>query len=211
MKLSLIFIFSLIASVAPGQTDTLKSSSTSLEFAVDYGKILTIPSKFETKFEGSIGLKFQRKYELLGEIGYADLQPQDAILNGTYQSKGVYYRIGLAFGGEILPKNFLSFGVLYGTSSFEDNGTVVIRSTIWEDFNEYFERTGLSANWIEFVMITEQHVNNSLSLGAKFRLRKLTYFINDYNPEVISIPGYGKAFNNSIPVINLYAKLRLDF
>ena len=210
MKPSLIFIFSFISSVVLGQTDTLKTSSTTIEFAIDYGKILTIPSKFETKFEGGIGIKFQRKYELITEIGYSDLQPQDAIKNGTYQSKGIYYRIGLAYGGEILPKNFLSFGVLYGSSSFEDNGTIVIRSTIWDDFDESFERTELSANWIEIVMITEKHVTNSLSLGAKFRLRKLTNFNNDYNPEVISIPGYGKAFNNSIPAINLYVKFRMD-
>lgn len=212
MMRSLIFIFSFLVtiSIAKGQEDLI-SKNLALEFALDYGKILTLPSNFETKFEGAIGLKFQGRYEVLVEIGYSNLTPQDEIKNGSYQSKGLYYRAGLSYGGEILPNNFLSLGVLYGSSTFEDNGIVVIQSTIWDDFNEPFERTNLVASWFEIVMITEQHISDNLSLGAKFRLRNLSNFINESNPEVISIPGYGKAYNNSIPVVNLFVKYRLVF
>ncbi len=213
MKQSSIFIFSLLSLGinAFGQVDSLASKNFALEFAVDYGKILTIPLNFETKIEGAVGIKFQTKYEVLTEIGYSELTPQDAIKNGSYQSKGVYYRLGLTYGGEILPRNLLSIGVMYGASNFEDSGTVIIQSTIWDDFDGSFERLNLTATWFEIIMITEKHMSNNLALGAKFRFRHLTNFINEYNPEVIAIPGYGKAFNSNVPAVNLYVKYRLEF
>ncbi len=212
MKRLLIFTFSFLTLVisASGQADSLARKNLTLELALDYGKILTIPSKFETKVEGAFGVKFQSKLEVLTEFGYSSLTPQEAIKNGSYESTGIYYRVGLTYGGQILPKNFLSFGALYATSNFEDNASIIIRSTIWDDFNESFERTNLTANWIEIMMVTEQHISDHLALGAKFRLRRLTNFINEYNPEVIAIPGYGKAYNNTIPAVNLYVKYRFE-
>ena len=87
----------------------------------------------------------------------------------------------------------------------------IIQSTIWDDFDESFKRTNLTATWFEIVMITEKHMSNNLALGAKIRFRHLTNFINEYNPEVIAIPGYGKAFNSNVPAVNLYIKYRLEF
>ena len=209
---SLALILSSLSLLAQ-DTDTVevRKVSISLGFAIDYGKILTIPSKFETKAEVAFNISIMNKFQILGEIGYASLTPQDAIKNGTYNSKGLYYRAGLAYGGEILPNSFLSFGVLYGLSNFEDSGVVLIKSTLWEDFNSSFERKNITASWIEFLIITEQKIRNNLALGAKIRLRYLNNFTNNYEPEVLAIPGYGRTFNNTVPAFNLYVKFILPF
>ncbi len=210
------YIFSLVLIVSSlslhaqdADTVEVKKVRISLGFALDYGKILTLPSKFETKAEVAFDITIMSKFQILVEIGYASLTPQDAINNGTYNSAGLYYRAGLTYGGEILPKNFLSFGVLYGLSNFEDSGTVLIKSTIWEDFNSTFERNDLTASWYEILIISEQRIRNNLALGVKFRWRNLTNFTNNYEPEVLAIPGYGRTFNNSIPAVNLYVKFLL--
>ncbi len=219
MKQLFTYFFSLTLSISPilsfAQDEHVEEqdknkTSIRLGISVDYGKLFTIPSKFETKAEGGFDLIIKGKFQFLGEIGYADLNPQDAIKNGSYNSKGIYYRGGLAFGGEILPKNFLSLGVLYGFSNFEDSGTIVIRSTLWEDFDSTFDRKNISATWYEIVLITEQHIKNNIALGAKFRLRIFNNLDKDYIPEVLAVPGYGRTFNNSIPAFNLYVKFLIS-
>ncbi len=217
MKQLLTYFFSLSLAISPiaslaqdGEVQNEKKPGIRIGISIDYGKLFTIPSEFETKAEAGFDLIVKGRVQLIGEIGYADLNPQDAIKNGSYNSKGIYYRGGLAYGGEILPKNFLSMGVLYGISNFEDSGTIVIRSTLWEDFDSSFERKNISATWFEFVLITEQHIKKNIALGAKFRLRGFNNLDQDYDPEVLAVPGYGRTFNNTIPAFNLYVKFMLS-
>lgn len=215
MKRPLKYIFSIFLTVLPlivsGQS--LDSASVTSKFnfdiALDYGKILTIPSGFEKKMEIALGVTIKGKLQLIGELGYGNLTPKEAIKNGSYESDGIYYRAGLAYGGEFISKNYLSLGIMYGMSDFEDRGTVIIQSEVWGDNQEHFQRSGLTATWFEIILISEQKINNRILLGSKFRFRKLRSFENDYEPEVYSIPGYGQTFIKSIPAFNLFIKYRL--
>jgi hypothetical protein len=190
--------------------DTIVKPS-GFEIAIDYGKLFTLPSDFEIKAEGAIGFSFKEKLQILVEVGYGKLTPQEAIKNGDYTSEGVYARGGIAYGGEIIPKSYVYLGVMYGLSEFEDGGTVLIESEPWEDFDGTFNRTDLSAEWIEFILITETEFRDNLFLGSKWRIRSLRVFEHEYDPIVYSIPGYGRSFDNSIPAINLYVKYRFKF
>jgi len=192
-----------------GSSFEIAKVKSGLELSLDYGKILTLPSDFEKKVEGTIGYTLKEKVQILLEIGYAKLTPDDAIVNGEYTSTGIYERVGIAYGGEILPKSYLYIGVMYASSQFEDDWVVLIESQAWENIDENFSRTELKANWFEIILITEQKLNEHLFLGSKIRYRNLINFTNEYNPEVYSIPGYGRAYNNSIPAFNLFIKYRI--
>ena len=215
MKQPLKYIFSILLTVSPllvsGQAlDSARAKSKfSFDIALDYGKILTLPSGFEKKMELAAGVTIKGKLQLIGELGYGKLTPEEAIKNGSYESAGIYYRAGLAYGGEIIPKNYLLLGLMYGMSDFEDRGTVIIQSEVCGDNQEHFHHPGLTATWYEIILISEQEINDRIFLGSKFRLRNLRSFENDYEPEVYSIPGYGRTFDKSIPAFNLFVKYRL--
>jgi hypothetical protein len=178
------------------------------ELFIDYGKLLTIPSDFETKAEAGVSYTYREKLMVLIEVGYGKISPQEAIKNGSYTSEGIYARGGLAYGGEILPKSYLYIGMMYGTSRFDDSGTIQIESQVSVDLNEPFSRTDLEASWIEFIIITETELRNNIFLGSKWRLRNLRNFDYDFDPIVYAIPGYGRSFDNSIPAVNLFLKYR---
>ncbi len=215
MKRPLKYIFSTYLALLPllvsGQeTDSVSAKpKISFDIALDYGKIFTLPSGFEKKMEIAAGITIKDKLQVIGELGYGQLTPDDAIKNGSYESSGIYYRAGLAYGGEIVPKNYLALGFMYGTSNFEDQGTIIIESEVWADNLIDFHHPGLTATWYEIILISERQMNDRIFLGSKFRLRKLLNFNNDYEPEVYSIPGYGRTFDNSIPAFNLFVKYRL--
>lgn len=192
------------------ETDTTQVRF-SIDFVLDYGKVLTLPSSFETKIEVATGFTLSEKLEFIVELGYGNLTPQDVIKNGSYDSEGIYYRAGLAYGGEVVPKNYIRLGVMYGISNFDDGGIVIIRSEVWDDLAEEFHRTNLSAHWFEILIVTEQKITKHIFLGSKFRLRKLINFENDYIPEVYTIPGYGRTFDNTLPAFNLFVKYKFIF
>ena len=204
---SIILIAAAVAQgICQSPEDSVDISSSSFSIALDYGKLLTLPSSFEKKAEVGFSWTSRAKWTLIGEVGYGILTPQDAIKNGSYESSGIYYRGGIGYELTVVPGSFLTPGVLFGQSNFEDKGNVVIRSAVWSDFEESFERTGLTANWIEFLLVTEQRLSGNWSLGTKLRIRWLLPFDNSFEPEVYSIPGYGRAFDASVPAANLFLK-----
>lgn len=179
--------------------------------SIDYGKLLLIPSKAETKVEGGIDFTFKDKFKILGELGWGKLTPEAAIENGEYESNGIYYRAGLAYGGEILPKSFLYVGALYALSQFDEKGRVVIESEVYEGYDQSFERTGLTASWFEVLLVTEQEFRKNMFLGAKIRLRIQYNFPDETDPPVYAVPGYGRSYDQTIPAFNLFYKYILPF
>jgi len=191
-----------------GDTLTTAKGSEKVGFGiyVDYGKILTLPSDFEKKAEVGIGVTIGNRWTLLADLGYALLSPQNAIKNGSYESSGYYLRGGLGYQMEIVPNSFLVLGGMIGQSHFDDMGTVIVRSSAWPDFEQTFERSRIVASWLELLLITEQRLKSNLALGSRFRLRRLLNFDNNYEPEVYSIPGYGRTLDNTVPAVNLFVK-----
>lgn len=184
---------------------------------VDYGKLATTAFNLDTKYEFNASITLFNKLRVNVDYGHGALEPKNAIENGTYISTGDYYRGGLDYQLEIAPKTFLSFGGMYASSSFSDEGNVQIQSDIWPSLDESFTRTDFTAQWAEFVLTSEKTILNreegffaNLYVGLKLRLR---FMIERPKPEtfdVYAIPGYGRTFNEIVPAVNLFLAYRIN-
>jgi len=220
----------LFASI-PGQSDMMQEDTATvdlpparffsgIEIYLDYGKVLTLATKFESKYEGGINFRFYGKYILAGEFGYAVLDPLKAYDNAlNYTITGSYFRAGIDYYINIDKKNALYGGVRYGASKFADEGEFLLKSDFWEDYGESFGSDDIHADWFEIIFGSETRLNLSKSskekvsrgglfLGWKARVRILWHFENREEPRIYAIPGYGRTFDNSIPALNLYIKYR---
>ncbi len=211
---------------AISQNDTISVDSTRFKFLsgveiyLDYGKVLTLATKFESKYEGGINLRFYGRLVLAGEFGYAVLNPLKAYDNAvSYTITGNYFRAGIDYYINLDKKNSMYGGIRYGSSRFSDEGEFLLESDFWEDYGESFGSDNLHADWFEIIFGSETRLNIGKSakeenprggffLGWKARIRILWHFENREEPRVYAIPGYGRTFDNSIPALNLYVKYR---
>jgi hypothetical protein len=210
--------------VAPGavETDTLpqKTFFSGVELKIDYGKLLTLWTEFESKYEAGINFRFLERIVVATEFGYAELNPLKAYDNALfYTIKGMYARAGLDYYTAYDPSNFYYLGLRYAMSNFEDEGQFLLDSDYWEDYEEGFGSQDISASWVELVLGTETYLKISkksketgkskLLIGWNARLRILTDFQNREEPRIYAIPGFGRTFNNFVPAINFYLKYRI--
>lgn len=209
--------------VAPGNDTTSVSEKkpgffSGVEIYIDYGKLLLLASSFESKYEGGINLRFFGRAELVGEFGYAVLDPLKAYDDALfYTIKGTFYRFGLDYFIPIDRKNALYAGLRYGASQFSDQGEFLLESDFWEDYGDTFGSDNLQADWFEIIFGSEMRLGKAggdptpksgLFLGWKARLRILMNFENREEPVVYAIPGYGRTFDKTIPALNFYIKYR---
>ena len=206
--------------LAAADTVERKKFLSGMELALDYGKLLTLWTSFESKYEAGINLRFYERIVLAGEFGYAELNPLKAYDNALYYTvRGSYARAGLDYYTSYDAKSFYYAGVRYGLSMFEDEGKFLIDSDYWEDYEEGFGSKDITASWFEVLVGTETYLKlrqkegsgpkSKLLLGWKFRLRFLMDFENREDPRIYSIPGYGRTFDDIVPVLNFYIKYRL--
>ena len=208
-KLLFLIIFPLIASpMAEAQEDSVAVDNyrTGVSLYFDYGKLTSLLSKQNTKWEGGASFFFAKHWKIAGEFGTAVLNPDQAIEDGTYESSGNYYRAGLDYIMSIDNKSNLGVGFRYGASSFEDSGYNPA-----DTLNPTFQRTDLSADWYEIIVESEAEFWTGIFLGIKFRLRILNSYTQFPENDVFSIPGYGRTFDNSIPALNLFIKYKIGF
>jgi len=210
MKLRLRYTFSclfiLLGSSAFAQMpDSLRRSG--VEVFLDYGKILTLASDFESKWEFGVGYRYKSRVAVTVHLGMAELNPQEAYENGTYTSEGRYGSAGLNYLLPLDATNTLYLGVQYGMSMYEDSYTYTLSSTIWPDFNDSEQREDLEADWFGLVIGSEKKLGpNGFYLGGEFSIRKLNSY-NEFEPvDTYAIPGYGRSADKTVPAISLYIK-----
>jgi Domain of unknown function (DUF6048) len=202
------------------EEDTTQLNSSNRYFFIllgtDYGKLISTIANFESKYEFNVSVQFAKRVRITADYGYGKLSPPNAIENGTYSSLGNYYRVGLDYIFNIAPKTYLSLGGMYASSSFKDEGTVVIASEVWPSLTEGFTRNDLSASWAEFVLTSETTIFNRDQgflthwyWGIKFRFRFLIDRPRPENFDVFAIPGYGRTWNDLVPAANLFIVYKL--
>ena len=223
MKPSLKYIISLLIlllSFSGYTQDSLKGKENVvvLSIVVDYGKLVESLFNQQTKWEFGVDFQFLPHYKLVTEYGFASLNPQNSVNNGSYNSEGNYFRLGLEYIFILNANRYLSTGFMYGNSNFRDKLNVQIISEFWQSVDLVREREGLSANWIEWVLNTEGPTFNTsdgpfskLSWGMKFRIRFLITDITQPEVEILAIPGYGRTYSNVVPAVNLFLKYRIVF
>ncbi len=217
MKHWLNFIFSIVflatSGTALAQQDSVvvqESNNFSVNLYIDYGKLFTLPSDFEQKLEAGVGISI-KKINIAVEAGYANLTPEDAINNGTYQSTGNYARIGADYVHTFRSQFRVYGGLRYALSQYEDQGTAEIKSELWDTQTITFERKDETAQWAEIVLGTDAKFlkQNWLWIGWRMRIKILTQK-NSYEPiDILAIPGYGRTLNKSIPSFNFYLMFKI--
>ena len=188
--------------------DSIPAKSIIPAFYLDYGKVLTLRSNFERKYEGAFEIIVRDKWQFITEIGFGKLTPQSAFENGAYTSRGTYHRFGLGFVPHRDETSRIGFGVRYANSSFSDRGNYFINSPtrLQPDIEESFSRKNLSATWWEVVVYSDLSMNNWLKAGFNFRIRFMKTYDRFEEIDVVSIPGFGQAQDKSVPAVNLFLK-----
>lgn len=216
VKQRLLFIFSLfVSSVSIAQSTADATGSVTNKraiipsFYLDYGKLFTIPTNMETKYEGGLEILLQEKFPLIVEIGQATLTPEGAYANGTYESQGFYYRIGTGYYSQFTPKNKIGLTVRYATSTFSEEGRIFIESPSGSqgNFIQNIERNDLKATWYEVVLYSDRKLSDMFSIGMNLRLRILADYDEQPAVDVYAIPGYGRSFDDTIPAANFFLKV----
>lgn len=222
-----ILLLSLLCQVSFAQADVDEDAGTATDTLVievdagpsiyiDYGKLLTIPTDFETKFEAGLSFRFKNRLSPNIQVGMGKLEPGGAINNGTYLSEGWYGRIGINYLMPIDNKSMLYAGVKYGMSMFDESGTYEIGSDLWDNYKDGFSYEGLQADWFEVILGSETKLDNHWSIGGYFSLRilnkrdKPSPVNTTLTPiDTYAIPGYGRAFDNTTPAVNVYIRFSL--
>ncbi len=207
------------ADVVPFESEQIDTSTTtpirkrlfSPGLLVDYGKLMTMPLDFETKWEIGVDLLIAEKWQLVAEYGQSEVSPDQAYKNGDYRASGNHYRIGFGYIPLQTPPNGrLGLGVRYGASTFDEAATLTISSDIQPSFVRVLDRSALQANWWELVIYSDQKLNEWMSIGFHLRMRFLLEVDQPENDlEVYAIPGYGKSLDSSIPALNLVMRFSL--
>ncbi len=211
-------------SIIASPQQSLKSISKPFGFRLvwDYGKTALLWTDFETKTEVGVETLLFEKIQFIGEYGFAELNPPDAYQNGTYQSNGSYYRVGIGYLTNVDQRNKIGIGFRYAQASFDDNATFIIGSDsdLNEAFEEGFSRRDLIATWYEIVLTSEKYLllnknnqesslNNLISIGFLFRYRIMSAYDRFAPLDVYAVPGYGRTLNKRVPALNLILKINL--
>ncbi|MTI22916.1 hypothetical protein E1176_17925, partial [Fulvivirga sp. RKSG066] len=186
MKLRLLYTFSLVLALSVGSLSAQDNDSTKvtnaktsgIELAFDYGKLFTLASDFESKYQGSIGYRYKNKVVITFRAGSAKLDPQNAYENGTYSSEGEFGVVSLNYLLPIDATNTLFLGLGYGLSMYKDSYSYSLSSSIWPTLSDSDRRSDLQADWFELIIGSEKRLKRSnFYLGGLFIVRKL----NDYD------------------------------
>lgn len=238
MKTFIFFIISiLIASVSFGQAEgnpndsskVKRSLLSGISITADIGKLgLGQLVAYEDKKAFSAHILFFDRFQISGEYGQGIITPEDAFDNINYRSEGNFLRFGIDYSIKVKSKNFISLGIRKATAEYSDQGTVVIisNSDLSEDYIRTFSRNSLSANWWEFVIVSETKLTpintddkktafksfmDNFYFGLNFRIRFLLDYPVQEGIDTYTIPGYGRTFDKSTPAVNLFLKYSIDF
>jgi len=208
-KLIISLIFTLIPLLACSQVDSSSVKRNAFEVHINYSKFISYLTNFEEKLEAGAGLLLFDHFRVSFNYGTAKIQPKKAFDNAKYKSEGDYFRLGVEYQGKLRPGFFLSVGVGYAKSEFDDHITTIINSNFFEEY--IMDRQGIKANWYSIIAGSEMELSRNLLLGWKFRMRFLESHDRQFPIDVYTVPGYGRAEDKSIPSINLYAKYSIPF
>lgn len=158
------------------------------------------------------GWEFSGDYEiinnlsLVGEIGYETTNLHTTLYD--YKLAGGYTRLGVDYNfmKHIDPesKDKMLVGLRYGFTSFYHNaGNIQVGDKIWGDYTGgKVETNWLAANWVEVATGMRARLFNNFYLGWSVRMRIKLGVGNDPVMVPYTIPGYGKAWNNTSVGIN---------
>lgn len=158
------------------------------------------------------GWEFMGDYEIINdlflaaEIGYETTNLKTPLYN--YKLGGGYTRLGVDYNymkhiAADSPDKML-IGVRYGFTTFYHNASnIQINDDFWGNFTGGKINTNwLTAHWVEVATGMRTRLFNNFYLGWSVRMRIKLGMSNDPAMFPYTIPGYGKAWNNTSLGIN---------
>ena len=209
LGLLLLLPMSSLAQTPDTTSSTERFALVHLDVELDYGKLIGQVVDFESKYEGALALGYKERFRAVVEFGQGTYNPQLAVRNGSYESEGNWTRYGADYFLPINQGNWLGLGFRFANSEWQDMGSFTIDSDLFTPRTETFAREGLTASWIEIILHTQTEVLQGLFIGGRVRFRSIATFNQVAPIEIYNIPGFGRAFDTSIPAVNLYAMYRL--
>jgi len=203
---TLLFVIPLLSWAQ--DEDTIQVKPVTPAFYLDYGKAVGSILPENQKWEGGFELIFLDRFQSIVEVGKWDMNP-DVIENGNYWVEGTYLRLGVGYMPYVDPTSRIGLGFRYATSTYSDRGNYIIlsESELQPDIVQPFSRTNLTATWYEAVFYSDKSLNKWLTLGFTFRVRFMqSYDVYD-DPNTMTIPGYGRAEDKTVPALNLFLKI----
>jgi hypothetical protein len=218
-RLPLDTVLSVVNTVLPLDTVIKAKKPFQAYLILDYAKPLVRAVSPDLKYEFGGGILLFNTVNIGATFGQADITPSRAIANGSYSSKGAYWRGGIGLINQFKPEAKIGISIYYGNSTFEDQGQYKILTTsTGETFQDQFERKNLSANWYEIVItseswwrlrkaIPESKLNKLFALGFDIRWRRMINY-DSFSPiDVHTVPGYGTVLNESVVALNVFLKV----
>ena len=182
-----------------------------IDLELDYGKLAMRLTNVESKAEGAIGIGYKERIRVMFAYGTGEVSPSEAILNGSYRASGNWMRYGADYFISLDQFNKLGLGLRFGSSNYDDQVTFGVGSDLFSQRDEEVNRSNIEASWIELVLHSETELFPNFFTGLRIRIRSIQDFTQESPVEFYTIPGYGRAVDNSIPAVNVYLKYRIGF
>ena len=99
-----------------------------VDLELDYGTLIARFTDFAQKTEAAIGIGYKERIRFMFAYGTGAVDPQQAILNGSYRAEGDWLRYGADYLLSIDQRNWLGLGIRFGSSSFSDRASFGINS-----------------------------------------------------------------------------------
>lgn len=164
---------------------------------------------YENKYAGmeiSADYRIAPSYYLAGEFGHESKYTSDEQLDFTTQ--GSYFKVGFdynAYENWMDMENMIYIGMRYGVATFSQT---LERYRIY-DRNIYFpeqwvstnqKQSGLSSQWLEFVVGVKAKLFNNFFLGFSARVNRMISQQKPDNFDNLYIPGFNRTYDGDFGV-----------
>lgn len=126
--------------------------------------------------------------------------------NGQYTNTGNYWRVGVDVN--LLKKdpikNMFFAGIRYGRSTYDEQLTYTITSTIFGESDEVVENKNMKAGWLELTTGLRVRVMKNFWMGYTGRLKFLPQLQEKQQLQSYDVPGYGLTFKQPWWGFNYY-------
>lgn len=164
---------------------------------------------YENRYTGmeiSADYRIAPSYYIAGEFGQESKFTADEQLN--FNTQGSYFKVGFdynAYENWLDMENMIYIGMRYGATTFSQT---LEKYRIY-DRNIYFpeqwvttnqKQSGLSAQWLEFVVGVKAKLFNNLFLGFSARVNRMITQQKPENFDNLYIPGFNRTYDGDFGV-----------
>ncbi len=151
------------------------------------------------------------KFLVVGEYGkYKTITYEQDF---RYDNKGQFFRVGFDFNvlSKSVENNALFVGLRYAQSKFDDQTLFVLEDPIWGTQPVVGGNEAVDASWYEITTGLKVRIWNQLYLGSTFRIKIILRQEGIGTTDTFSVPGFGRADNNTSVGLNYQIFYRLPF